>query len=586
MNTKDYIKEGLRQLSDTNFYQELPRNPTQRTSTEIQRFLAFIKDRNLLPKEHIAFLTPKNPRTPLFYMLPKIHKPNNPGRPIVSTCDGPTENLSMYVDSFIKPLAQQVKSYIKDTNQFIQRLTELGQVPQNSYLVTVDVTSLYTSIPHKDGILAVKEALETRDHKQPLTWVLLRLLHLVLTKTAFKFYDRYYEQISGTSMGSVCAPSYAIIFMGNLEETFLRTQELQPLVWWRYIDDIFMIWPHSETELYSFLKALNQVNKSIKFTSDISQNKVNFLDVTIYKDNLGNLETGLYTKPTDAHLYLHYSSYHPEHQKKSIPYSQAIRLRRICSTQTKFWEAADQLYLNLTQRGYPKRTIRAAINRAFEIDRKSLLTPKQTNKKQNKIIPFTITYNPNNPPINRILSSNKRILTATGELQYLTDFQLLVVNKRAKNLRQILVRTDIKPGLAPKGSNPCNKPCTTCPYMKPTNSITCWTTKEVMPLKGHYNCQTKNVIYVISCQKCGLQYIGQTGNTFNERFRAHLTDIRQQNTVKPVSRHFTTNSHSVRDINAAILTTTTGNVNVRLRTEEALIYKFQSRSPSGLNLIQ
>ena len=152
MNTKDYIKEGLRQLSDTNFYQELPRNPTQRTSAEIQRFLAFIKDRNLLPKEHITFLTPKNPRTPLFYMLPKIHKPNNPGRPIVSTCDGPTENLSMYIDSFIKPLAQQVKSYIKDTNQFIQRLTELGQVPHNSYLVTIDVTSLYTSIPHKDGI--------------------------------------------------------------------------------------------------------------------------------------------------------------------------------------------------------------------------------------------------------------------------------------------------------------------------------------------------------------------------------------------------------------------------------------------------
>ena len=83
-----------------------------------------------------------------------------------------------------------------------------------------------------------------------------------------------------------------------------------------------------------------------------------------------------------------------------------------------------------------------------------------------------------------------------------------------------------------------------------------------------------------------LQYIGQTGNTFNERFRAHLTDIRQQNTVKPVSRHFTTNSHSVHDINAAVLTTTTGNVNVRLRTEEVLIYKFQSRSPSGLNLIQ
>ena len=105
----------------------------QKTSAEIQRFLPFIKGRNLLLREHISFLTPKNPRTPIFYMLPKIHNPNNPGRPIVLACDGPTENLSLYIDSFIKPLAQQVKSYIKESNQFLQKLTELGQVPPNSY---------------------------------------------------------------------------------------------------------------------------------------------------------------------------------------------------------------------------------------------------------------------------------------------------------------------------------------------------------------------------------------------------------------------------------------------------------------------
>ena len=87
-----------------------------------------------------------------------------------------------------------------------------------------------------------------------------------------------------------------------------------------------MIWPHSVTELHSFLQALNQVNQSLKFTYDISPNQVHFLDVMIYKDNCGNLETGLYTKPTDPPLYLHFSSFHPKHQKKSIPYSQAIRL--------------------------------------------------------------------------------------------------------------------------------------------------------------------------------------------------------------------------------------------------------------------
>ena len=378
MNRTDYINEGLRQLQDLNFYKLITRDPTRKTAADINNFLTFLKDRKLLPVQHIQYLTTKNPRTPIFYMLPKIHKPNNPGRPIVSGCDGPTEKLSAYVDSYIKPLAQRVNSYLQDTNQFLQKLNELGQIPANSFLATIDVVALYTNIPHRDGILAVKEALESRAEKQPLTWVLLRMLHLVLTRTAFKFNDQYYEQTSGTSMGSHCAPSLAILFMAQLEDKFLKTRHLSPLVWWRYIDDIFMIWPHSEEELYSFIEALNQVHHSIKFTSDISQTEVNFLDVKIYKDNKGNISTGLYTKPTDAHMYLHYNSFHPHHQKKSIPYSQAIRLRRICSTEELYQKATRQLTENLHQRGYPKNTIKAAIRKATQQDRMTLLQPKQT----------------------------------------------------------------------------------------------------------------------------------------------------------------------------------------------------------------
>lgn len=160
LNTWDYINEGLRQLDDTCFYRCITKNPTPKTTYEIHKFLNFLKERKLLPAEHITFLTPQNSRTPIFYLLPKIHKPNNPGRPIVSACDSPTENLSAYVDSFIKPMAQCVKSYIKDTNDFLPKLTEIGSILPDSNLVTIDVTSLYTNIPHRDGILAVKEVLE------------------------------------------------------------------------------------------------------------------------------------------------------------------------------------------------------------------------------------------------------------------------------------------------------------------------------------------------------------------------------------------------------------------------------------------
>ena len=86
-------------------------------------------------------------RTPIFDMLPKVHKPNNPGRPVVSSVNSRTEKLSAYVNEFLRPLAEKLPSRIKDTTDFIKRLRELGRVPENCILATLDVSSLYTMQP-------------------------------------------------------------------------------------------------------------------------------------------------------------------------------------------------------------------------------------------------------------------------------------------------------------------------------------------------------------------------------------------------------------------------------------------------------
>ena len=120
---------------------------------------------------------------------------------------------------------------------------------------------------------------------------------------------------------------------------------------------LVMIWPHSREELVSFIMRLNQTHDTIKFTSDMSQSSVNFLDVQVHLDEQGNISISLYTKPTDAHMYLHYTSFHPNHytsfhpnpppppppKKKAIPYSQALRLRHICSSMDSYWEATETL---------------------------------------------------------------------------------------------------------------------------------------------------------------------------------------------------------------------------------------------------
>ena len=83
-----------------------------------------------------------------------------------------------------------------------------------------------------------------------------------------------------------------------------------------------------------------------KFTSDYSDRSINFLDVQISISDNGEISTDLYTKPTDTHQYLQATSCHPNHTKKGIPYSQALRILRICSDLDKAKERCDELTNN------------------------------------------------------------------------------------------------------------------------------------------------------------------------------------------------------------------------------------------------
>ena len=86
-----------------------------------------------------------------FYILPKIHNPGDPGRPIVSSNSHPTEHISHF-DYHLQPLVHKLPSFVKDTNDFLNKLLTIGNLSANSLLVTVDVSSLYTNIPHDEGI--------------------------------------------------------------------------------------------------------------------------------------------------------------------------------------------------------------------------------------------------------------------------------------------------------------------------------------------------------------------------------------------------------------------------------------------------
>ena len=99
------------------------------------------------------------------------------------------------------------------------------------------------------------------------------------------------------------APSYANHFMAQLERKLLDNASMKPLIWWRYIDDIFAIWCHGEANLKVFIADLNQAHPTIKFTAEWSNSSIPFLDTSVQLEN-GQLTTDLRVKPMDTHQYL------------------------------------------------------------------------------------------------------------------------------------------------------------------------------------------------------------------------------------------------------------------------------------------
>ena len=163
------------------------------------------------------------------------------------------------------------------------------------------------------------------------------LMQLILTLNNFTFNGENYHQIKGTSMGTRAAPNFANIFMGQFEESHIYQSQWMTHIkfYGRFIDDICIIWGGTEQQLCEFMHHINNVHASIKFTTDHSTNKVNFLDVTLEKDTKGYISTDVHQKPTDTHNYLNKNSAHPQHCTRSIPHSQFLRLKRIISDPAK-----------------------------------------------------------------------------------------------------------------------------------------------------------------------------------------------------------------------------------------------------------
>ena len=248
-------------------------------------------------------------------------------------------------------------------------------------------------------------------------------------------------------------------------------------------------------------------------------------------------------------------------------------------------ENSRHLLKNLTLRGYPRRIITQAIKKARKLDRNTLLMNNKTDH-QNETVPLILTNNPRNPDASKILKKHKYLLDTLPGTEMFKNTRIISVVRKPLSIRNLLVKSDLIQNNKEKGSYPCTKNCSACEFLNNKTHLKSCATGKTFTIRGSYNCETTSVIYAITCKKCQIQYIGQTGNSIRERLYGHTNDIRAGNDVKPVARHFSDAGHTRRDVDVTVLTQTIRNLNYRLRTEESLIHYFKTKQPHGLNLIQ
>ncbi|CAJ0928207.1 unnamed protein product, partial [Ranitomeya imitator] len=275
---RDYYMQEIRtQLSDLDTYQPIGNNSTFEISREIKDLVAHYTTTGTIDIKLGEFLVKQHPVTPVFYTLPKIHKHplRPPGHPIVASTESLLSPLAITLEKILSPLVPRIKSYLKDTTGFLTSLKNIGRLPINCLLVSMDVNSLYTSIRHQDGIESVMSFLSS---------------HTNFSIQQQKFCKDLLTLRKGTAMGSNMAPPYANIFMDHFELTYVYTHPsfMSYVIYWRrYIDYIFLIWTGDAETLDNFYRDLKSSLPGLTFSLSHDPVSMNFLDT---KSSLMNIE--------------------------------------------------------------------------------------------------------------------------------------------------------------------------------------------------------------------------------------------------------------------------------------------------------
>jgi hypothetical protein len=495
-----YTELGNQHLSDRTIYKAINHIQAKTVEKKLNTVWSNICHRREIQKRIEISFRSSNTELPTFYHLIKTHKsgPQTKIRPIVSNVNGPTKKLAWLLSKLLSPLLKNVPAHLENSLELINRIEMIEKTTKEefNYPFSLDVVSLYTSIPPAEAIKNVENLLvATNTRHDPLqTEDITDLLEVITKNTYFQFNGHIFLQIDGLAMGSSVSAILAILFMDTLEKRAL-TNTISHRCYNRYVDDIFTLSKdkQSATELHTIM---NSVHNNIKFEIEHpdENNSLRLLDfqVTIEKDGTSHYD--FYKKTAKAPIFMNADTAIPQNAKKCIIRNEVERIKLRCTNNEDAQRNLDTFSKVLRANGHPNNTIDRLTNR--------------NNKRRNGKINHENNFFFHLPFINDRIHTKVRQIFKKEGLE-------VIPYSRNPSLRQLL-KTQ-------QQQKACKLP--NCPLSDPLL------------------CNRKGVIYEVRCNGCQKRYIGSTKRELHTRIKEHITQptsaIRQHlnecNTINNIS---------------------------------------------------
>uniref|UniRef100_A0A8D8PLV0 Reverse transcriptase domain-containing protein n=1 Tax=Cacopsylla melanoneura TaxID=428564 RepID=A0A8D8PLV0_9HEMI len=433
----------------------------------------------------------QNPQIPKLYGLPKIHKVDQPLRPVVSCTQAPNVEVCKRLVAKLPDLIKfHPKRSLKNSQDFINKTKNLV-ISSNAKLISFDVKNLFPSVPVDE----VKTLITNRiSHlSEVLQKEVKKSLEICLSQNFCTFMDQTFEIKSGLPIGSPISPLMADIFMDHIEEKIFSSGSpwsSRILHWFRYVDDIFVVVVGSWRQIGKLLGHLNRVHPNIIFTLEKEINgKLNFLDLGVRKEQK-RLLYNIYRKETFTDCVINKRSNHPLNIKYAAFHSMLHRLISVPMDVDHYLKELGTIHQIAKNNGYKSSEINAILVKKLRDQRRQAIyanVPKSSDKSWRKI-------------------------------RYLNE-SCLKIGEELK-----------KAGVQPAYYN--------------DNTIG----KYLINNKPKSSIKEKSGIYSVECKDCDAKYIGMTMRSLNTRMKEHLSGPSSH-----VHKHMIETGHRVEMDNVSLL---------------------------------